>query len=79
MMEEENSCVGPSRHFKTPVSATIPIFQHFLSRTQGELLFVFSFFYQHLVKQRLNIGLVLRYPFTARKSPCNLQISHGYS
>ena len=33
MMEEENSCVGPSRRFKIPVSATIPIFQHFLSRT----------------------------------------------
>ena len=50
MMEEENSCVGPSRRFKIPVSATIPIFQHFLSRTPRELLFVFSFFYQHLVK-----------------------------
>jgi hypothetical protein len=32
MMEEENSRVVPSRHFKIPVSTTIPIFQHFLSR-----------------------------------------------
>ena len=38
MMEEENSCVGPSRRFKIPVSATIPIFQHFLSRTPSRML-----------------------------------------
>ena len=29
----------------------------------GQLPFVLSFFDQHLVKQRLNIGLILRYPF----------------
>jgi hypothetical protein len=45
----------------------------------GQLPFVLSFFDQHLVKQRLNIGLILRYPFTARKLPGEFQVHYGHS
>src|SRR3990167_19591 len=33
------------------------------------LAFVFRFFDEHLVKQRFDVGLVLRYPLTARDQP----------
>jgi hypothetical protein len=43
-----------------------------------KLTFVFSFFHQHVVKQCLNVGLILGYPFAARKPPGEFQIAYRH-